>query len=73
VDAVFAPGKTPPAIVEKLNHGINRVLMNPELRRTLLTIGIEPAGGSSEEIDEPLRREVPRWETIVKEAGLARK
>jgi tripartite-type tricarboxylate transporter receptor subunit TctC len=70
---VFAPAKTPPEIVKMLNREIDKALKNPELRQNLLTVGIEPAGGSSEELQELLGREVPRWKAIVEEAGLAKK
>jgi tripartite-type tricarboxylate transporter receptor subunit TctC len=71
--AVFAPAKTPPEIIQKLNSEIDKALKNPELQRRLLTIGIEPAGGSSEEMHDLLLREIPRWKAVVEEAGLAAK
>jgi tripartite-type tricarboxylate transporter receptor subunit TctC len=71
--AAFAPANTPRDIVDRLNREINVALSNPELRQKLITIGIEPAGGSSEEIQALLRREVPRWKAIVEQAGLATK
>jgi tripartite-type tricarboxylate transporter receptor subunit TctC len=71
--AAFAPANTPREIVEKLNREINAALSNPEVRHKLITIGIEPAGGSSEGMQALLRREVPRWKAIVEEAGLATK
>jgi tripartite-type tricarboxylate transporter receptor subunit TctC len=71
--AAFAPANTPREIVERLNRGINATLSNPDVRQKLITIGIEPAGGSSEDVQALLRREVPRWKSIVEEAGLATK
>jgi tripartite-type tricarboxylate transporter receptor subunit TctC len=70
--AALAPANTPREIVERLNHEINAALSNPEFRKKLIMIGIEPAGGSSEEMQVLLRREVPRWKAIVEQAGLTR-
>jgi tripartite-type tricarboxylate transporter receptor subunit TctC len=71
--AAFAPVNTPRDIVDRVNREINAALSNPELRQKLITIGIEPAGGSSEEMQALLRREVPRWKAIVEQAGFATK
>jgi tripartite-type tricarboxylate transporter receptor subunit TctC len=44
---VFAPGATPPALIERLNLAIARVLALPAIRQRLLAVDNLPAGGSA--------------------------
>jgi tripartite-type tricarboxylate transporter receptor subunit TctC len=65
-----APGGTPMDIVHKLNREVLRALNDPEFRGRLLTMGIDPLGKTPEEAAAFLRQELPRWKTIVTEAGV---
>ena len=67
---LFAPAGTPPAIVAKLNEGINKVLQTPNVREQLLAAGSVPAGGSSEEFAKFLGVDYPKWGRIVKASGV---
>ena len=40
---IFAPAKTPPQIVARINEEVMRVLQRPDVRESLLKGGIEPA------------------------------
>jgi len=67
--AIFAPAGTPPVIVSRLNREIRRVLDDPEIRQRLIALGGEPLGGTPEELGARLRRELPLWQAIAREAG----
>jgi tripartite-type tricarboxylate transporter receptor subunit TctC len=41
---VFAPARTPPAIVERLGSEIARIVKEPATREKLATAGVEPMG-----------------------------
>jgi len=70
---VFAPARTPAEIIDKVNRAIDAALKSPELSERLLAVGIEPVGGSAEEAQEHLRREVSRWKAIIDASGLGSK
>ena len=70
---VFAPARTPAEIIDKVNRAIDAALKSPELSERLLAVGIEPVGGSAEEAQEHLRREVSRWKAIIEASGLGSK
>lgn len=70
---VFAPAKTPPEIIERLNREIDAALKTPALWDKLIAAGIEPAGSSVSEAEAHLQREVPRWKVMLEAAGLASK
>jgi len=65
--AAFAPANTPPAIVEKLNAAINKILAYPRLRETIEKNGsvpIEPAPTSAEWTKQ-FQADVAVWQNIV--------
>ena len=67
--AFFAPAATPAAVITRLNREIRRVLDDPEVRPRLVGLGGEPLGGEPEELAARLRRELPVWAALVREAG----
>jgi tripartite-type tricarboxylate transporter receptor subunit TctC len=65
-----APKKTPPEIIEKLNHEINAVLAEPEMKKRLTELGGEPLISSPEAFGAMIAAETEKWEKVVKSAGL---
>ena len=49
ITAIFAPAKTPAAVVRQLNQEIVRVLGAPAAREQLLNPGLEVVGSSPEQ------------------------
>lgn len=68
--AMFAPAKTPDAIVRLLNQEINAALRKPEARERLLSQGAEAMGGSPEELTAVMKAEIARMRKVVKDAKL---
>jgi tripartite-type tricarboxylate transporter receptor subunit TctC len=67
---IFAPGKTPPAIVARLNAEFVKALQSPDLKAKLQNIGFEPIGSSSEEFATFLRNEYDLYGRVIREAGI---
>ena len=44
-------------------------ILDPELRETLIALGIEPTFSTPEEFAALLRAERPKWAEIVKRSG----
>jgi tripartite-type tricarboxylate transporter receptor subunit TctC len=65
-----APAKTPPEIIAKLNHEINAVMADPEVRKRLVELGGEPLIKSPEEFGAMIKAETEKWEKVVKYAGI---
>lgn len=63
---MMAPGKTPPAIVRRLNQETVRVLDRPEARDQLMNLGMEPAGSTSEQLAEAIKSDMARVTRILK-------
>ena len=67
---VLAPGRTPTAIVNKLNADIAQVLKSPDAQTQLAQQGAEVAGGSPREFRAFAESEVKRWSKVIKAAGI---
>jgi tripartite-type tricarboxylate transporter receptor subunit TctC len=73
VDAVlwsglFAPRRTPPEIVAKLEAELMRIVREPDVIARLRPLGILPVGNSSAEFARVLSADIARW-TEVARAG----
>jgi tripartite-type tricarboxylate transporter receptor subunit TctC len=66
---VFAPAGTPPAVVARLNETMTAALRTPEMRERLARMGAEPAPMSSAQFAELVRRELAKYEKVVKFSG----
>jgi tripartite-type tricarboxylate transporter receptor subunit TctC len=66
---VFAPAGTPPTIVSRLNETMTAALRSPEMKERLARMGAEPAPMSSQQFAELIRREIAKYEQIVKFSG----
>jgi tripartite-type tricarboxylate transporter receptor subunit TctC len=67
---LFAPIKTPRAIVEQLHDRIQVILESPLVREKLKALSIEPMPMSSAEFDVLVRQEGERNKQIVTAAGI---
>jgi len=67
---LFAPARTPAAIVERLNRELNEILAIPEVRKTFEDLAATPGTGSAAAFATFLRGELARNERVVKAAGI---
>ena len=68
--AMFAPAKTPAAIVARMHKEIARVVHLPEVRQRLLEQGADPVGSSPQALDRIVRTELKSWATVIRDAGI---
>jgi tripartite-type tricarboxylate transporter receptor subunit TctC len=67
---VFAAGKTPQAIVNRLNSEISAIMQDAEMRKRLLAQGAEPLAGTPDDLRRYLAREIEVWGKVIREAGV---
>jgi len=67
---IFAPAKTPAAIVAKLQKELAFVLQTPFVKERYATLGIEPVGNSPQEFAAQVRDDLARWAGVVKSANV---
>ena len=68
--AVFAPAKTPEAIIKRLNQEIVRFLKTTEAREQFFNSGVETIGSSPEELAATMKSEMTRAGKVIKDAGI---
>jgi tripartite-type tricarboxylate transporter receptor subunit TctC len=66
---ILAPAATPKDIVTKLNAEIGRIMQMPDVRASLVKLGVEPVGGSPEQYAGLLKAEIAKWANVIKESG----
>ncbi len=66
----FAPAKTPPAIVARLNQETLRVLGRADVKERFFSAGVETLGGTAEEFAASMRADINRWDKVIKDAGI---
>jgi tripartite-type tricarboxylate transporter receptor subunit TctC len=68
--AFFAPAKTPPAIVARLQKEVARVVQLPEIKERFAAMGLAPVGSSSEELARVVARDLERYIAVAKAANI---
>lgn len=69
-NGVFAPAKTPRAIVRKMNEDIVKVLNTPDVRDKLVAAGSEPVGSTPEEFSAYVKAELARWGKLIRDNNI---
>ena len=67
---VLAPGKTQRNAVDLLNRELRAALELPEVRRTLLDQGMDPAGGTPEQFGALIKADMDKWGEIGRRLGV---
>ena len=68
--AAFAPAGTPPAVIQKLNAGINEALGDSSVKTSLEKQGMFPVGGDPARLQQLLKNELARWARVVNASGI---
>ena len=65
--ALYAPAGTPPDIVRKINEALRRTLTDPEVRKRLTELGIDPFYATPEDTRRLARTDRERWGKVIRE------
>ena len=67
---LVAPRGTPPAVVEKLQREVAKVLADPAIKAKADAAGLFPATSTPAEFSAFIRNEADRWSKVVAESGM---
>lgn len=67
---LWAPAKTPAAVVARINDTYNRVLADAALKERFAQAAIEPVGGTPEKFSAYLAAELTKWRKVARDAGI---
>ena len=68
--AIFAPAKTPAAIVARMQKEVARAVHLPEVKQKLLDQGADPVGSSQEELRRVVETELKSWAAVIRNSGI---
>jgi tripartite-type tricarboxylate transporter receptor subunit TctC len=66
---LFAPTRTPDAIVGKLNKEVLAMLATPETQQALLSRGAEPVPTTTQQFSTFVQQEIQKWGRVVRMSG----
>jgi tripartite-type tricarboxylate transporter receptor subunit TctC len=66
---LYAPAKTPRAIVERYGQIVAAAIKTPEVRSKLERFGQNPTGTSPEELAAIQKADLEKWAPVIKESG----
>jgi len=69
-NAIAAPAKTPPAVVERLGQEIARVLALPDVREKLAAAGVTARASTPDELKRLLASDVAKWRRVIEQAKI---
>lgn len=69
-NALFAPARTPAALVNRMNAIVVKILNEPDVSRKLSAQGADPAPGTPEDLARYMKADDARWKKVIRSAGL---
>jgi tripartite-type tricarboxylate transporter receptor subunit TctC len=67
--ALLAPAGTPAEVVGKINAALNAVLQSPDIKRQFANVGLDPLGGSPEDLVRTMRADTEKWARVIQVSG----
>jgi len=68
--AMFAPAKTPKAVIDRLNKEMNAVLADKAIEKKIEDQGAEVETGTPEQLKTLVQKEVAHWKNVIKVAKI---
>jgi tripartite-type tricarboxylate transporter receptor subunit TctC len=69
-DAVFAPARTPPDIIARLNAELRKVIDDPDIKTQLAAIGFDARSSTPQELGEYAEAQRAKWAKMIRDAGI---
>jgi tripartite-type tricarboxylate transporter receptor subunit TctC len=67
---LLAPSGTPKDVLDKLHSETVKTLAMPEVRKKFDELGLEPVGSTPAEFASVIKKEMPEWAKVIKDAGI---
>jgi tripartite-type tricarboxylate transporter receptor subunit TctC len=68
--AILVPRGTPNDVVTKLHTEISAIVKNAEMKGRMAELGVDPVGGTPEQLGELVRSEIAKFRKIVADAKI---
>jgi tripartite-type tricarboxylate transporter receptor subunit TctC len=67
---LVAPAGTPKDVLDKLHTETVKALAVPDIRKKFDELGLEPVGNTPAEFAAVIRKEIPEWAKVIRDAGI---
>jgi tripartite-type tricarboxylate transporter receptor subunit TctC len=67
---MYAPAKTPRAVIDRLNREVTTALRHPDVEKTMRSLGAEPAPTTPAELDKFVAEDLAKVQKVASLAGL---
>jgi tripartite-type tricarboxylate transporter receptor subunit TctC len=67
---LFVPAAAPAPIVSKLQAEVARVVRLPDIRERMHQLGMDPSGGTSDELRRRMAADIERWTAVAQAANI---
>jgi tripartite-type tricarboxylate transporter receptor subunit TctC len=67
---LLAPAGTPNDVLDKLHLETVKALATPEMRKKFDELGLEPIGNTPDEFAAVIKKEIPEWAKVIKDADI---
>jgi tripartite-type tricarboxylate transporter receptor subunit TctC len=67
--ALFAPSRTAPAVIQKINGEVNAMMRTSDMKERLLAVGADALAFTPAELDSFVRAEIVKWAKVIQESG----
>ena len=67
---IFATGRSPKPVVDKLNAEFVKAIHSADVRQQLTAMGLDPVGNPSAQFAAAIKEEIARWASVAKRAGI---
>ncbi len=67
---IFAPAKTPAAVINRLNQELVRVINRPEVTEKFFSTGVRAVGSSPQELAATVKSEIAKYGKVIKDVGI---
>ena len=67
---LVAPHGTPPEVIRRVNADLDKVLKDPDVAKSMLAAGAEPAPDTPEQVRAFLASELAKWHKVITEAHI---
>lgn len=69
-EGIFAPSKTPDAVVDRIVAGMQKVMADPEIRSKLLGMDLDPVWDGPEALSKAIAGDLVRWSQLARIAKI---
>ncbi len=70
INVMFAPARTPAAVINRLNQEIVRVLNQQDVKEKFFSIGSDAVGSTPQELAATMRSDIASMGKVIKDAGI---